>query len=57
MVNGNDKSNPNNPPSSSKRFVQIVIRFKIFEMEQWTIPLLDKLLNSGNQLAQLKRAS
>ena len=25
--------------------------------EQWTIPLLDKLLDSENQLAQLERAS
>ena len=24
---------------------------------KWTIPLLDKLLNSENQLAQLERAS
>ena len=31
--------------------------FEVYTIQQWTIPLLDKVLNSENQLAQLERVS
>ena len=37
-------------------FLYYVCSVYIHVMMQWTIPLLDKLLNLENQLAQLERA-
>ena len=34
-----------------------MVQFFLQLVTQWTIPLLDKVLNSENQLAQLERAS